>query len=85
LILGAARDPEDLRLVGLARCVINLGDSLPPLTCATPPGGWLLGITNHDGRHSLWRKLAADVLRGPPHLVAIAERLRPADPASPAA
>ncbi len=78
LILAAARDPDDPRLVGLARCVINLGDSQPPLTWVTTPGGWLLGITNQGSRHKLWRQLAADVLCVPPprpHLVAIAERL----------
>ncbi len=87
LILGAARDPDDPRLIDLARWVTHLGDSQPPLTWATPPGGWLLGISNHGQRHTLWRELAAKVLRSPrhPHLLAIAERLRPADPASPAA
>ena len=74
LLAGAARDASDPRLTALSHRLVAHEEASDDVM--VDPKSWLLGRTRFDSRHKLWRSLAAQLLVGPQHLVAINERLR---------
>jgi hypothetical protein len=82
LLAAAARDPLDPRLPALCdRLITIVADFERRFTVDTPE--WLLGLTGFDSRHAVFRSLVTSVLgseAAPPHLGAIAARLRTTRP-----
>lgn len=83
LLVAAARNPHDERLVALSERLVEIERERQQNGYRRPKWGWLLGLESFDVRHALWRSLAEGVLApaaGDPalaHLAAIAARLRP--------
>lgn len=76
LLVTAARDPLDARLPSLCdRLLTIVADHEQSFSVYSDK--WLLGLTNMDMRHQVFRRLAASILgadSAPPHLRAIATR-----------
>ncbi len=86
LMAAAARDPRDPRLPALAERLIAAERAQhEEFGYRGSEWGWLLGRTNFDQRHKLWRRLSTQLLAEPAtadpslvHLADIAERMRAA-------
>ncbi|MEO6775836.1 MAG: hypothetical protein ABI467_22945 [Kofleriaceae bacterium] len=77
LLAAAARDPLDVRLPSLCDRLLTLVSGYER-TFSMYTSEWLLGLTNFDSGHALFRSLVAALIGGPtspPHLASIAARL----------
>jgi len=76
VLATAAREPLDPRLPGLCdRLITSVATFQQRFSVYTPE--WLLGLSNFDSRHAVFRSLVASILgaeSAPPHLTAIAAR-----------